>query len=156
MVGVTTHVSAELAAVPLLWIVPLSLYLLTFVLVFARRPPPHRLFVRALPIVALIVTFAFAVNASEPLGIVLALHFVMLFVASMVCHGELARDRPQADDLTEFYLWLSIGGVLGGQESLGMSRKISKWILSPHGHAELASVVVPDVGNYSRKSTAAT
>jgi hypothetical protein len=49
-----------------------------------------------------------------------------------------------------------IGGALGGEESLGMSRKFSKWILSPNGHAELAAVVVPDVGTYSRKSTAAT
>jgi spermidine synthase len=114
MVAVTTHVSMELAAIPLLWIVPLSIYLLTFVLVFARRPPSHRFFVRALPIVALAVTYTLVLKASEPLGFVLALHLVLLFAAAMVCHGELARDRPPADDLTEFYLWMAGGGVLGG------------------------------------------
>jgi hypothetical protein len=114
MVGATTHVSMELAAVPLLWIVPLSLYLLSFVLVFSRRPPPHRLFVRALPIVALGVTFTLAIGASEPVGFVITLHFVLLFVASMVCHGELARMRPPVEELTEFYLWMAVGGVLGG------------------------------------------
>ena len=114
MVAVTTHISMDLAAIPLLWIVPLSIYLLTFVLVFARRPPPHRFFVRALPIVALAVTYTLVVKASEPLGFVLALHLVLLFVAAMVCHGELARDRPPAEDLTEFYLWMAGGGVLGG------------------------------------------
>jgi hypothetical protein len=114
MVAVTTHVSMELAAIPLLWIIPLSIYLLTFVLVFARRPPSHRFFVRALPIVALAVTYTIVLKASEPLGFVLALHLVMLFVAAMVCHGELARDRPPTEDLTAFYLWMAAGGVLGG------------------------------------------
>jgi spermidine synthase len=114
MLAVTTHISMDLAAVPLLWVVPLSIYLLTFVLVFARRPPPHRLFLRLLPITALAVAVTFAVKASEPLGFVIALHLVMLFVGSMVCHGELAGDRPTPDGLTEFYLWMATGGVLGG------------------------------------------
>jgi spermidine synthase len=114
MLAVTSHISINVAAIPLLWIVPLSLYLLTFVLVFARRPPPHRLFLRMLPITALTVTFTFAFKATEPLGFMIALHLVMLFVASMVCHGELARDRPSPRGLTEFYLWMAAGGVLGG------------------------------------------
>jgi spermidine synthase len=114
MLAVTSHISINVAAVPLLWIVPLSIYLLTFVLVFARRPPPHRLFLRMLPITALTVTFTFAFKATEPLSFMIALHLVMLFVASMVCHGELARDRPSPERLTEFYLWMAAGGVLGG------------------------------------------
>jgi hypothetical protein len=114
MLGATTHVSTELAAVPLLWIVPLSIYLLSFVLVFSRRPPPHRLFVRLLPIMAFAVTFTLAVKAIEPIVFVIPLHLILLFVISMVCHGELARDRPGAHTLTEFYLWMAAGGVLGG------------------------------------------
>jgi hypothetical protein len=114
MLGATTHISSDLAAIPLLWIVPLSIYLLSFVLVFSRRPPPHHLFVRLLPIAAFAVTFALAVKAIEPIAFVIPLHLVLLFAASMVCHGELARDRPAPDKLTEFYLWMAAGGVLGG------------------------------------------
>lgn len=114
MLGVTTHISTDLAAMPLLWVVPLSIYLLSFVLVFARRPLPHRFFVRLLPIAAFAVVFTMAVKAIEPIAFVIPLHLVLLFVASMVCHGELARDRPASADLTEFYLWMAIGGVLGG------------------------------------------
>jgi len=114
MLAVTSHISINVAAIPLLWIVPLSLYLLSFVLVFSRRPPPHRFFLRLLPITALTVTFTFAFKATEPLNFMIALHLIMLFVASMVCHGELARDRPAPTRLTEFYLWMAAGGVLGG------------------------------------------
>lgn len=114
MLGVTTHISTDLAALPLLWVVPLSIYLLSFVLVFARRPLPHRFFVRLLPIAAFAVVFTLAVKAIEPIPFVISLHVLFLFVASMVCHGELARDRPTAAELTEFYLWMALGGVLGG------------------------------------------
>jgi len=114
MLGTTTHISTDLAAVPLLWIVPLSIYLLSFVLVFSRRPPPHHLFVGMLPIVAFAVTFMLAVKAIEPIAFVIPLHLTLLFVVSIVCHGELARDRPGPDTLTEFYLWMAAGGVLGG------------------------------------------
>lgn len=114
MLGVTTHISTDLAALPLLWVVPLSIYLLSFVLVFARRPLPHRFFVRSLPIAAFAVVFTLAVKAIEPIAFVIPLHLLLLFVASMVCHGELARDRPASADLTEFYLWMAVGGVIGG------------------------------------------
>ena len=114
MLGVTSHVSTDLAAVPLLWIAPLSIYLLSFVLAFARRPPSHRFFVRLLPIAVFAVVFTLAVRAIEPVTFVIPLHLLLLFAVAMVCHGELARDRPRADDLTEFYLWMAGGGVLGG------------------------------------------
>jgi len=60
------------------------------------------------------VVFTLAVKAIEPIPFVISLHVLFLFVASMVCHGELARDRPPAAELTEFYLWMAVGGVLGG------------------------------------------
>lgn len=114
MLGVTTHISTDLAAVPLLWVLPLSIYLLSFVLVFARRPLPHRFFGRVLPITAFAVVFTLAIKAIEPIAFVICLHLVFLFVASMVCHGELAGHRPASATLTEFYLWMAVGGVLGG------------------------------------------
>jgi hypothetical protein len=115
MLSVTTYLSSDIAAIPLLWIIPLSIYLLTFILVFARRSlVPHRLMVELLPLVMLPVVMVLASGANEPLGLVIGTHLVAFFVAGMVCHGALALDRPEARHLTGFYLWLSAGGVLGG------------------------------------------
>jgi SAM-dependent methyltransferase len=115
LLGVTTFICTDIAAVPLLWVVPLALYLLTFVLVFARWPIlHHRLMVFVQPfLVALLVIVFFRTTSSWMQWLVL-LHLVAFFIAAMVCHGELARSRPRASYLTEFYLWMSVGGVLGG------------------------------------------
>jgi hypothetical protein len=115
MLGVTTYLSTDIAAIPLLWVIPLALYLLTFILVFARRPPiPHALAVELLPLVMLPLVLVLASRATGPLALVLPVHPLALFVLALVCHGELARDRPAARHLTGFYLWMSLGGVVGG------------------------------------------
>jgi spermidine synthase len=115
MLGVTTYLSTDIAAIPLLWVIPLAIYLLSFILVFARRPPlPHALMVELLPIAMLPLVLVLASRATGPLALVLPVHPLALFVIAMVLHGELARDRPATGHLTEFYLWMSVGGVLGG------------------------------------------
>ena len=115
MLGVTNYLSSEVAVVPLLWIVPLSLYLLTFVFAFARREIiPARLVARAFPILIVAVVAALNLQATDPLGWLMLLHLGAFFVAALLCHRQLAADRPAPAQLTEFYLWLSIGGVLGG------------------------------------------
>jgi SAM-dependent methyltransferase len=114
LLGVTTYLSTDIAAVPLLWIIPLAIYLLTFVLVFARRPIfPHHVMVvfEASLLVFLAILFFLKLRGSWSL---LSLHLVAFFLIAMVCHGELMKFRPGPDYLTEFYLWLSVGGVLGG------------------------------------------
>ena len=112
LLGVTLHIATDIASAPFLWVIPLALYLLTFVIAFARRPVlPHRWMLRLqLPVVGLAVVF-FAVPGVYP---TLVLHLAVLFFTAMVCHGELARLRPVPAHLTEFYLWLSLGGVAGG------------------------------------------
>ncbi len=113
LLGVTAHISTDLAAVPLLWVVPLALYLLTFVLVFARRPLlQHGWMIKAQPFLVIPVALMFSFSAA--FWLLLPLHLGAFFVSAMVCHGELARRRPPARDLTEFYLWLAVGGLLGG------------------------------------------
>lgn len=115
MLGVTTYLSSEIAVVPLLWIVPLALYLLTFVIVFARRPILPRLFLRrALPIFMVSLVMVINMRATQPIAWLMALHVVAFFLATLLCHGALAADRPSPTHLTEFYLWMSVGGVLGG------------------------------------------
>ncbi|HUU85739.1 MAG TPA: fused MFS/spermidine synthase [Phycisphaerae bacterium] len=115
MLGVTAHITTDLAAVPLLWVIPLALYLLTFVLVFAKRPPiPLAVNVRLLPFVMLPLALLTFLELRAAGWLLVPLHLFVFFVAAMVCHGRLAGSRPSAGHLTEFYLWMSVGGVLGG------------------------------------------
>ncbi|MEN9574306.1 MAG: hypothetical protein RL514_2161 [Verrucomicrobiota bacterium] len=115
LLGVTTYITTDIASMPLLWVLPLALYLLTFVFVFARRQLfSARLLARALPIGALALTYQMCAGLSEPAWVVMSLHLGVFFIATMVCHARLAADRPAPEHLTEFYLWMSLGGVLGG------------------------------------------
>jgi spermidine synthase len=115
MLSVTTYLSTDIAAIPLLWIGPLSIYLLTFALVFGRRRlVPHRFWAELLPVALLPLALVLVARANEPLALVIPTHLVVFFVAAMVCHGELAQDRPDPRHLTAFYLWIAVGGVLGG------------------------------------------
>ncbi|MCE9564380.1 MAG: fused MFS/spermidine synthase [Planctomycetes bacterium] len=115
MLGVTTHVSTNLAPVPLLWVVPLALYLVSFILVFARWPDSvHHAVGQLTPLLLLFVALSLLVDASEPFALIGVLHMGAFFGVCLVCHGELAKDRPPAEHLTVFYFWLSLGGVIGG------------------------------------------
>jgi hypothetical protein len=112
LLGVTTHITTDLASAPLFWVVPLALYLLTFTLAFARRQPlPHPSMVRLQP---LVVIPMIVLSLAPPNIWLLFLQLAGFFVIAMVCHGELAARRPAVQDLTEFYLCISLGGVLGG------------------------------------------
>jgi hypothetical protein len=114
LLGTTTGISTDIAAIPLFWVIPLALYLFTFILVFARRRwVSHRLMVRALPLMILLQLF-WSLQQARPVWASIAIQLSTFFVLAMVCHGELARDRPAARHLTEFYLSLALGGVLGG------------------------------------------
>lgn len=115
LLGVTTYISTDIASVPLLWVIPLALYLLSFVLVFARRPPFNRTFMLwlQLPLV-LVLLVVLAVGGTPRITMVAGLHLLAFFVTAMVCHRELADSRPKAEYLTTFYLWIAVGGVLGG------------------------------------------
>lgn len=113
LVSVTSYVTTDFA-VPLFWVVPLAIYLATFVLVFARRPIlSHRLMSALLPF-AVVVPLMLAAGQVRESPYLLVFPLVALFVAAMVCHGELAASRPQVQHLAEFYLWLSLGGAIGG------------------------------------------
>jgi hypothetical protein len=115
MLGLTTHITTDIVAIPLLWIIPLTIYLLSFTLVFARKPPlSHRLMIESFPVIMLLLVTTIAFRSVGPLLMLVGLHLLAFFLAAMVCHGELARTRPATTRLTEFYLLMAIGGVLGG------------------------------------------
>src|SRR5919112_1000461 len=119
MLGVTAFVTTNISPVPLLWVIPLSLYLFSFVIVFSpsQRMPDavHKAMVAALPLVIAFLVITWLTNIlRNPYWALILVHFAGFFVITMVLHGEVGRDRPPARHLTEFYLWVSVGGVLGG------------------------------------------
>jgi SAM-dependent methyltransferase len=111
LVAVTAHISTDVAAVPLLWVLPLALYLLTFVIAFRSGSTVPDWLGWPLLAAAAVLPFAAAVM---PMPAVLALNLGVVFLASLICHGRVYALRPPADRLTEFYLYVSLGGVLGG------------------------------------------
>jgi hypothetical protein len=144
MMGVTTHISTEIASIPLLWVLPLALYLATFILTFSRRPLfPHALMVRAMPLIVLPLVIAVLSHAVEPVVPITCLHLLALFVLAMVCHGELSRTRPPVEHLTEFYLWLAVGGSLGGIVNAIVAPLVFRTIVEYPLAVVLACVLAP-------------
>lgn len=116
MLGVTFFISTDIAATPLFWVLPLAFYLLSFVIVFAKKPIiSHSLIVRyALYFLALPISgFILGVNQIPAWQLIVGNLFVF-FVFALLCHGELVRKRPPVNQLTTFYFCLALGGVLAG------------------------------------------
>ncbi|MFN7916291.1 MAG: fused MFS/spermidine synthase [Vicinamibacterales bacterium] len=114
LMSVTTFITTDVASVPLLWVVPLALYLLTFVLAFAERRLVGPRLLQWLFANAVIITVALVMAPPEFPFTLTALHLSCFFVIALTCHTALADSRPPAESLTEFYLWLSAGGAAGG------------------------------------------
>lgn len=112
--GVTQYISTDIAAAPLLWVVPLLLYLLSFIFAFSKRGVNIKRWSWILAGAATVVAFLILSNARNPIALVLSLHLLVLFAAAMVCHGQLAAERPSTRYLTGFYLLMSLGGMIGG------------------------------------------
>src|ERR1019366_88718 len=114
LLAITNHLSQNVAAIPFLWVLPLSIYLLTFILCFEgegwyRRNPYLQLLAVALG------SMVFAVSVDPvPIKVMIPLFAMGLFTCCMVCHGELARLKPDPKYLTHFYLMMAAGGALGG------------------------------------------
>ncbi|MDB5505986.1 MAG: hypothetical protein JWR75_624 [Devosia sp.] len=113
LVSVTAHISTDVAAVPLLWVVPLALFLFTFVLTFSDRPVLSTTWLARLQVWAIALVFLSFVVKFE-IWTNVALHLLAFFISAMVCHTALYARRPPASRLTEFYLLMSLGGCLGG------------------------------------------
>lgn len=115
LVAVTAQLSTDVAAAPLLWVLPLALFLLTFVLAFREKPVlAHKTMLQVQPFLVGAAIILVAASALFSMLAAIALMLATCFVCTMVAHGELFRLRPPASQLTSFYLWMSVGGVLGG------------------------------------------
>jgi hypothetical protein len=121
MLAVTNHIAANVGSVPFLWLMPLVLYLLTFILAFARRF--HATSQRISRIIPAILLCLFPLVAVGEVGgvvppglnwIIIGLHLLLLYCGALLCHTRLAERRPDAGHLTEYYFWIAFGGVLGG------------------------------------------
>ena len=118
MLGVTTHISVNLTPMPMVWTLPLAVYLATFILAFGRwiSISPQRVSQLSWPVLVLLCP---AVGLQIPVAlsvdvVLIAVHLILLFVGCTLCHTALAASRPDATYLTEYYVWMAFGGVLGG------------------------------------------
>ncbi len=111
LLATTNHVCTDVAVIPFLWVVPLALYLLTFIICFDH---PRWYLRAAWAIPAMVVLVVLSWGWSPNIVVEILLNFVVMFLICMVCHGELARLKPGTSHLTEYYLLMSAGGALGG------------------------------------------
>ena len=115
LVAVTAQIATDVASAPFLWVIPLALFLATFVLVFRQReivPPWLPLAIQPALAAAIAIALEFLQLVWVPIA--LALHLLAFFVSALVCHGALYARRRYARYLTGFYLFMSFGGALGG------------------------------------------
>lgn len=128
MLGVTHYMTTDLASVPLLWVLPLGLYLLSFIIVFARLPIRLWVFRMVLPAATLVV-LALTFASYLSMAMLVIGHLWVFFLYAMYFHGELAADRPDTTHLTEFYIWMSVGGALGGLFNALLAPMLFDWMV---------------------------
>ena len=115
MLSTTTHLTTDIVAVPLLWVLPLGLYLLSFVIAFAQRRGPANFITMIAPLLILIAGgLAFSKGLFYTPLYLATLGLLLFFAIAVAIHGEMFRTRPEAGHLTQFYLAMSVGGMLGG------------------------------------------
>ncbi|ODT30583.1 MAG: hypothetical protein ABS54_02170 [Hyphomicrobium sp. SCN 65-11] len=115
LVAFTSYVTTDIASAPFLWVLPLAMFLATFILVFRDKPYiPHRWMLLLQPIATIVVLLGISLVGNRGWQVASIGGTLAFFVATMVCHRELFERRPASRYLTEFYLWMSLGGVLGG------------------------------------------
>ncbi len=130
LIAITAHISTDIAAAPFLWVVPLALYLATFVIAFQTRPIlPHWAVSAIAPAAIILLVVSLALGSADQILFLIAINLAGFFVLALMCHGELARRRPPARYLTAFYLWLSFGGMLGGIFAGLIAQHIFNWVV---------------------------
>lgn len=115
LLATTNKLSQEVAVIPFLWVLPLSLYLLTFIISFDHARWYHRGLFAGLLVVAIGAVFqVLPAGTDAPMKLQIIVYTAALFIACMVCHGELYRLKPPPRELTSYFLYISAGGALGG------------------------------------------
>jgi len=129
LIAVTAYITTDIASAPLLWVIPLALYLATFIIVFQRRPIiPHWLAVGVQPLFIVALAAIMIFDLTRPMLVLAAVNVAAFFVTALVCHGELARRRPAPAHLTDFYMWMSAGGMIGGISAALIAPHVFSWV----------------------------
>jgi hypothetical protein len=151
LIAVTVHIATDVASGPYIWIVPLALYLLTYVFAFSDKPLlPGRAMLAVQPFTTAILVVLFLWATQLNWGLSLAGHLTAFFIAAMVCQTQLYDRRPAQEHLTQFYVWMSLGGVLGGIFAALIAPQIFSTVLE-YPLLLLASLLVrPDVWRLSQ------
>ena len=143
MLSTTTHLTTDIVAMPLLWALPLGLYLLSYVIAFAARRAPADLITVIAPLVILIAGgLAFSAGTQNP-AFSVTLGLFLLFVVAVALHSELFRLRPEVGHLTRFYLAMSFGGMLGGLFVAIVAPLLFDWVYEHPLLVLAAAVLVP-------------
>ena len=151
LVAVTAQITTDVASGPFLWIFPLALYLLTFVFAFTEKTTiPERFFLYAQPVTVALLAQLLLWTSKIDWGLSLACHLGGFFVAAMVCQIRLYRLRPEPEQLTSFYAWMSLGGVLGGAFAALAAPHLFNTVLEYPILLFAALLVRPDVFSASR------
>jgi hypothetical protein len=152
LVAVTAHITTDVASGPFLWVLPLAIYLLTFVFAFTDRPAVSpRLMLALQPLTIAILAQLLLWSSKIDWGLSLAGHLGGFFVAAMVCQGQLYRLRPAPAQLTGFYAWMSLGGVLGGAFAALAAPHLFRTVLEYPLLAFAALLVRPDLFTQPRR-----
>jgi SAM-dependent methyltransferase len=114
MLGVTTYITTDVASAPFLWVLPLALYLLTFIIAFQAKPAIPRDVTLLLQAAAVAGCAAILPFGASSFAVVMPVHLAAFFLTALMCHQALVARRPDPARLTEFYFWMSLGGVVGG------------------------------------------
>src|SRR5215468_7396559 len=118
MLAVTNHILLNLASVPFLWIIPLAVYLITFMVAFGRRIHLSPAFLSRIAPIVLLLLFPFVAAShtvdARYMWYLVGAHILILLIGALLCHTALAARRPDPQHLTEFYFWVALGGALGG------------------------------------------
>jgi SAM-dependent methyltransferase len=114
MLGVTTYITTDVASAPFLWVLPLALYLLTFIIAFQARPAIPKDVTLLLQAALVAICAALLPFEASPFALLLPVNLGAFFFTALMCHQALVGRRPDPSRLTEFYFWMSFGGVIGG------------------------------------------
>ncbi|MGP0062603.1 MAG: spermidine synthase [Isosphaeraceae bacterium] len=145
LMGVTTYLTTDLAAMPLLWVIPLALYLLSFIIAFARSSSGLvRLASRALPL--LVLPLVLVLTAGFVHAFWIPLHLLVFLAGAVACHGALAHLRPPARSLSTFYVAIAVGGLLGGIFNALIAPLIFSRVIEYPMVVVLACLVAPGMG----------
>lgn len=143
MLSTTTYLTTDVVAIPMLWVLPLSIYLLSFIVAFATKRAAADAATLCAPLILLIGGgFVLSNSARTPL-IAIILGSLTLYVVSVAIHAELNRTKPSSDRLTGFYLCMSVGGVVGGAFCALFAPAVFNWVYEHPILLVAAALVLP-------------